>query len=735
MNSATHFKKSALRSAILIALGVNGAAMTLSPGDADADQQACASSNSLSTLGGNFTMLTSKGFIVGGTNDVTTTWDGTAFTASSDYTGPGSVANVTAASTTTFFGYTWTAHDIQVFAPGSYSFDTTLGGGNKESGMLNVTVPAGKLGMHMLFDWNGNNNIDVFIVVATSSVFGSGVGTKIAGTPCTATTKNCLWTGKGWVGGLSTNAPTGGQKWMLASIDGNGDNIMGIPMAAGGPFGGFNANFNFNFGTALSLTPGTVCNPTADIIPDPFTFTGVAGAAPSTVYSADAIFPGNSTLVSGLGSGVSSPISISGGQYSKDGGLSWTSLNGTVQNGDTVKVRQTSASTEDGTKTDAILNIGGVTGTFSVTVINKKPDPFSFSAPPGSHNIGDVVESANTFTVSGMDAGVNTPISISDPTGPAEYSKDGGTNWTSVAGTVQNGDVVKVRLTVTGISNIATLTLGSAGNGTTVSGDLTVTSGGISTSGNNFTMIDGSAAPGGVTGGTNNVNFFWDGNFNTSGSDPVTPVTAHMQLSSPTPFKGYNWTAHHIRVFGPGAYTINTDNTECPITKLETTGCAPSSTASKNYNFTVGPNQIAAHILFDWNGTFDIDVVEVWNKNQVFGPSPLDLTDDGCANPQNLWDLMSSDWDNDGKNGGKMIDGPFKGFSANFNIMTVNAPLSCSGIYTPSVNVADPSNAPGCSISATPISAVKQGDWWLVAGFIAWLGGIRFRIKRRQAKS
>jgi hypothetical protein len=203
----------------------------------------------------NFTMLTSKGFIVGGTNDVSMVWDGNAYTSSLDYTGPGGPSNVTASSTTAFFGYNWTAHDIQVFVPGSYAFDTTLGGGNPESGTLSAAVPLGDFGIHMLFDWNGNNNIDVFVVAALSSVFGSGVGTKTVGSPCTATTKNCLWTGKGWVGGLSTNAPTGSQKWMLASVDANGDGISGIPMAAGGPFAGFNANFNANMSPVAPSVP------------------------------------------------------------------------------------------------------------------------------------------------------------------------------------------------------------------------------------------------------------------------------------------------------------------------------------------------------------------------------------------------------------------------------------------------------------------------------------------------
>jgi hypothetical protein len=208
-----------------------------------------------STDRANFTFLSAGGYLAGlGTNDVSMTWDGNAYNASSDYTGPGGPANITASSTTAFFGYTWVAHDIQVFTPGSYTFDVTLDGGNPEglgfnagARFMNVTVGTGQLGMHMLFDWSGENNIDMFVVMTGNSVFGSGVGTNRAQTPpCSATTKNCLWTGKGWVGNLSTNAPSGNQKWMLASVDGNGDGVMGIPMAAGGPFAGFNANFNAN---------------------------------------------------------------------------------------------------------------------------------------------------------------------------------------------------------------------------------------------------------------------------------------------------------------------------------------------------------------------------------------------------------------------------------------------------------------------------------------------------------
>jgi hypothetical protein len=204
-----------------------------------------------STNSANFTMLSAVGATVGGTNDVSMVWDGNAYTSSSDYTGPGGAANVTVSSPTAFFGTRWTAHDIQVFVPGSYSFNTALGGGNPESGIMNVNVGFSQLGMHMLFDWSGNLNIDVVVVANLSSIFGAGIGRSLAGITASSAnncdagvTKNCLWDGAK----LGPDGkPAGSKVWMLSSADGNGDGIMGIPMAAGGPFQGFNANFNANF--------------------------------------------------------------------------------------------------------------------------------------------------------------------------------------------------------------------------------------------------------------------------------------------------------------------------------------------------------------------------------------------------------------------------------------------------------------------------------------------------------
>lgn len=148
-----------------------------------------------SSTGNNFTMLDPDGSYVGGNNSTAFTWESTA----KDYTD--GVANATLSSTSKFFSFLWSAHNVEILTAGTYSWDNAAGGGAPEVGTTSLTVGAGQLGAHMLFDWNGNNNIDVVQ----------------------------LW---------SVTATT------LTSMDVDGDGILGAPMAAGGPFAGFNANFN-----------------------------------------------------------------------------------------------------------------------------------------------------------------------------------------------------------------------------------------------------------------------------------------------------------------------------------------------------------------------------------------------------------------------------------------------------------------------------------------------------------
>ena len=191
-----------------------------------------------------------------------------------------------------------------------------------------------------------------------------------------------------------------------------------------------------------------------DTTPDPFTFTDRTDVALNTEYKSNAI------TVSGITSSTS--ISVTGGTYSINGGA-YTSASGSVNLGNTVKVRKMSAAAYSTTKS-ATLNIGGVSDTFSVTTHSAtNPDPFTFT---DRTNVALNTEyKSNAITVS--DLGAAAPISITDGT----YSINGAV-YTSAGGTVVNGNTVKVKkmsaaaysmttnttLTIGGVSDIFSLT-------------------------------------------------------------------------------------------------------------------------------------------------------------------------------------------------------------------------------------------------------------------------------------
>lgn len=185
------------------------------------------------------------------------------------------------------------------------------------------------------------------------------------------------------------------------------------------------------------------------------------------------------------------------------------------------------------------------------------------------------------------------------------------------------------------------------------------------TVGNNFTMIDPSG--GLVTGGANDVVASWDLSLNTSS----TGTNFNMTLSSVTPFFGALWTAHDVRVFGSGSYSFNTG---CTTAELEANGGASCAVTGPTLSMTVGAGQLGVHMLFDWNGNQNIDVAMVWNQNTTFGPSPMYTV--GGGNPATVWSLASADGNGDGKNGIPMVDGPFVGFNANFNVQVVPVPAA-----------------------------------------------------------
>jgi alpha-tubulin suppressor-like RCC1 family protein len=98
---------------------------------------------------------------------------------------------------------------------------------------------------------------------------------------------------------------------------------------------------------------------TTDTVPTPFFFTDQTGVPLHTQITSNPI---NVAKID-----APAQISITGGEYSINGGA-FTSSNGSVNNGDIVTVRQTSSDSYT-TTTDAILSIGGVSDTFSLTTI------------------------------------------------------------------------------------------------------------------------------------------------------------------------------------------------------------------------------------------------------------------------------------------------------------------------------------------------------------------------------
>lgn len=240
------------------------------------------------STGNNFTLLGFDGYLQDGSNDVQMSWDGTVFTSSDDYTGPGSTSNMTLGSDEPIAGVNWIAHDAQVFGPGSYTFDVTLGGGVPETGTMALTVGENQLGAHLLVDFAGNDNIDVVLLWDMDKTF----STQAQDSPLPACV-NCLWSGADngvmYRGGiLDGTLNTASTVFNLVSIDGDGDGIPGTPMAPNGPFMGISPNFSFQ--TPPAITPVLVdIKPGSDINPINLGSTGVVPVAILSTADFDAL--------------------------------------------------------------------------------------------------------------------------------------------------------------------------------------------------------------------------------------------------------------------------------------------------------------------------------------------------------------------------------------------------------------------------------------------------------------
>ncbi|HET8883257.1 MAG TPA: choice-of-anchor D domain-containing protein [Solimonas sp.] len=218
---------------------------------------------------------------------------------------------------------------------------------------------------------------------------------------------------------------------------------------------------------AFAVSDGTFASNTAtrtlallgDTSPAAISFTPLSGVARNVTVTS------NSVTVSGINTAI--PVMVSGGTFAINGGT-YTDSAGSVNNGDTITVRQTSSASFN-TATTATLTIGSggdaQSADFTVTTLNvdTAPDAFGFGTRSG-------VTPGSTQT-----SGSITPTGFNDSTNISVagglYAINGGA-FTSSPGTFAPGDHLAVRLTASNQFSAAAsvqLTIGG------ITGSFTVT--------------------------------------------------------------------------------------------------------------------------------------------------------------------------------------------------------------------------------------------------------------------
>lgn len=228
-------------------------------------------------------------------------------------------------------------------------------------------------------------------------------------------------------------------------------------------------NTTLTIGGVSDIFSSTTVVGAGDSVPDPFTFTDQTNVALSTLLQSNAV------TITGLT--VASPVSITGGEFSVNGGAWATS--GTVSNNQTITVRHTSSASFS-TLTNTVLTVGGISDTFTTTTLaaDTVPNPFSFTDQTAVA-LSTLVTS-NTLTVAGLNTAA--PISVTG----GEYQVQGGA-WTSAPGSISNGQTFAVRHTSSASFSTVTNTILDIGG---ITDTFTSTTLAIDTTPNTFTFVD-----------------------------------------------------------------------------------------------------------------------------------------------------------------------------------------------------------------------------------------------------
>ncbi len=209
-----------------------------------------------------------------------------------------------------------------------------------------------------------------------------------------------------------------------------------------------------NLGTPNAQYTFKVSTRKVDTVPNAFTFGLRSEATVSSIQTSDP------ATITGLEAAAA--ITVTGGGYSIDGG-EFTTAAGTVANNAQVRARGMAGSAVNQTTT-VTVKIGGVSGTFKIVTaalagVDTTPNAFSFVSTADAA-IGSTQTSA-AITVSGINA--SAPVSIIG----GSYSINGQA-FVTAAGTIRNGDSVRLRQTAStsfSTKTTAVLTIGGvAGN-------------------------------------------------------------------------------------------------------------------------------------------------------------------------------------------------------------------------------------------------------------------------------
>ena len=387
---------------------------------------------------------------------------------------------------------------------------------------------------------------------------------------------------------------------------------------------------------------------------------------------------------------------------------------------------------------------GAPSGTVNMEVPDTGPATLSYdltySISDASGNSGnavltvEVTRSQPVITVVGGGVVLNVGDTYVEPGIDITDAQDGDTSGITTDGTYSGVtvtiDASAVDTSQEGSYTVTYTAIDSDGNNATVATREVAV--GIYAPDSNFTMLD---STGNVVGGTNDVAFDWDGSsFNTDEEDTNFGLMTIKSIK-PQPFFNFVWDAHHVRIYdnqnGATTRTLSFD-TSCSNAEIESGKGSQANPCAGNGPFIkmdIPAGYIGAHMLFDWNTTSNIDVVNVWQpggvwdrhgatgtKNQLFdGPAGLP------PDPATTWKLVSIDIDGDGINGSPMIDGPFQGFNANFNA----GPLTKAGPKEPIKKT-----APDTQLGSSKFPPLALDPLTLIAGILGMFGLRRFYKKK-----